>query len=401
MKKRTHPHPYEPNRRQALMALLGTALLPAFGGGTDIAGVSSGGTGSFTSGTITGLGSVIVNGIRYEDSAATVSVDGSASTAAALQLGMVVRIRGSAVTPASVAGGLATATASSIACGSEWKGLIDAVDATAGTFTLLGQTVRVLATTVIANGNIDRLLAGQYAEVYGFLNPADNSLQASRVEVDSAAPDRYRLSGVVSSLTATTFVLGTALIDHTTAEKPVNLSEGQLVRVELQTTPANGAWLATEVKVEDYRDDLDDDDEAEIEGAITTFTSNSRLFSVNGIPVDASRITLPDGLALGVRVEVKGSILNGTVIATEIEIETEDDIESQAFEFHGTVSGLDTEAKTFVIRGYTVRYIDGSALDATAFNLGAAAWADGLYVEVKAELDSNGDLLATQIEVDD
>lgn len=395
MKQHAGLAPHHPNRRQTLLALIGTALLPACGGGGDVAGLSSGGTGSFTSGAIVGLGSVIVNGIRYDDSAASVSFNGNASTPAALQLGMVVRIRGSAVTPATTAGGLATATATSIACGSEWKGLVGAVDINAGTFTLLGQTVHVLATTVFTNGGFDGSLAGQYAEVYGFLNPADGRLQASRVEVESSAPDRYRLSGVVANLNSTTFELGTALINHATASKPAGLQNGQLVRVELQTMQSGGAWVATEVKVEDYSDDLDDQDEAEIEGAITLFTSPA-AFSVNGIPVDASRLTPPSGLALGVRVEVHGRIEQGVVIASEIEVEDEDELESQEFEFHGEISALDTTARTFVIRGYTVRY-DAS----TRFELNGETWANGVYAEVKAVQDTGGQLLATQIEADD
>lgn len=391
---------FSPNRREALLALLGTALLPACGGGTDVAGVSSGGTGSFTSGVIVGLGSVIVNGIRYDDSTARVTMDGLSSSAAALQLGMVVRIQGSAVTAPTVPGGLATATATSVAYGSEWKGPADTVDVAAGTFTLLGQTVRVLGTTVFSEGKFDGTLEGRQVEVYGFVNASDGSLQASRIEVESDAPDRYRLSGIVSGLTATTFLLGSALINHATAtDKPINLANGQLVRVELQTAPQDGAWVATEIKADDASEGLEDDHEAEIEGAITSFAS-STSFSVNGIPVDASRITPPSGLALGVRVEVKGDISNGVVIATEIDVKTDEDVESQAFEFHGAVSALDTTAKTFVIRGYTVRYIDGSGANATVFDLGTAVWADGLYVEVKAELQSNGDLLATTVEVD-
>jgi hypothetical protein len=401
MPKHTHPDRAKPTRRQALLALLGTALLPACGGGIDVAGVSSGGTGSYTSGTITGLGSVIVNGIRYAyDDNVNVTFDGTPGNAAALQLGMVVRIQGSAITAPATAGALATATATSIACGSEWKGPVADVNVGSGTFTVLGQTVRVLGTTVFEDGSFDETLNGLFVEVYGYVNATDGSLQASRVEVESSAPNSYRLTGVVSGWTETTFLLGSALINHANASKPVGLQDGQLVRVALQTIPSGDAWLATEVKVEDYSNDLNDEDEAEIEGAITSFAS-STSFSVNGIPVDASRITPPAGLALGVRVEVKGSISGGAVIATEIEIETEDDIESQEFEFHGTVSSLNIVARTFVIRGYTVRYIDGSGANATEFDLGAAVWQDGLNVEVKAELDSNGDLLATKVEVDD
>lgn len=390
-----HHKTSHPNRRQTLLALVGTALLPACGGGTDVAGLSSGGTGSFTSGTITGLGSVIVNGIRYDDSAASVTMDGLTSSASALQLGMVVRIQGSAVTPPATAGALATATATSIAYGSEWKGPVADVNVGAGTFTLLGQTVQVLGSTVFSEGKFDGTLAGRYVEVYGFVNASNGSLQASRIEIESDTPDRYRLSGIVSGLTATTFLLGSALINHASASKPAALANGQLVRVELQTTQQSGAWVATEVKADAVSSELDDDDEAEIEGAITAFTS-SASFSVNGIPVDASRITPPTGLALGVRVEVKGAISGGAVIATEIEIKTDEDVESQGFEFYGTVSELDASAKTFVVRGYALRYDTQ-----TVFDIGSAAWADGLSVEVKAVLDNNGQLLATAIEADD
>lgn len=391
----------QPNRREALFALVGAALLPACGGGTDVASISSGGTGSFTTGVIVGLGSVIVNGIRYDDDAASVSFNGTSATAAALQLGMVVRIRGSAVTPAATAGALATATARSIACGSEWKGPVSDVGVSGNTFKLLGQTVHVLASTVFSGGAFNGdLKNGGYAEVYGFIDPTDGSLQASRVEIEDSAPDHYRLSGLVKNLNSDTFELGSALINHATADKPASLQNGQLVRVELDRSQLNGAWVATEVKVEDYSGELDDEDEAEIEGTVTAFTSPT-AFSVNGIAVDGSKTTTPTGLALGVRVEVKGSIRNGVVIASEIEIEDEDELDAQEFEFHGSVSELDTVAKTFVIRGYTVRYNDGAGTSATQFDLGGATWANGLFVEVKAVLDNSGQLLATRIEVDD
>lgn len=390
------------NRRQTLFALVGAALLPACGGGTDVAGISSGGTGSFTTGVIVGIGSVIVNGIRYDDDAASISFNGASATAAALQLGMVVRIRGSAVTPATTAGALATATASSIACGSEWKGPVTDVDVSGNTFKLLGQPVHVLASTVFSGGSFNGdLKNGSHAEVYGFIDPTDGSLQASRVEIEDSAPDRYQLSGLVKNLDTTTFQLGSALINHAKADKPASLQSGQLVRVELDPEQVDGAWVATEVKVEDYSDELEDDDEAEIEGTVTAFTSPT-AFSVNGIPVDASQTTTPTGLALGVRVEVKGSIRNGVVIASEIEIEDENELDAQEFEFHGAISELDTTTKTFVIRGYTVRYIDGFGPEATeGADLLTAVPNNPVLFEVKAVLDNSGQLLATRIEVDD
>jgi hypothetical protein len=72
-------------RREGLLALIGgVAALSGCGGGggdvgvgtgTGVASVGSGGTGSFSSGAITGFGSIIVNGVRFDDSQARVTDD--------------------------------------------------------------------------------------------------------------------------------------------------------------------------------------------------------------------------------------------------------------------------------------------------------------------------------------
>lgn len=407
----THHNTPTLNRRQTLLTLLGAALLPGCGGGdaTDIAGLSSGGTGSFTpggtgsftSGVVVGLGSVIVAGIRYDDSQASVTLDGVSSNPSVIQLGMVVRIQGSAVTPAAVAGDLATATATRIASAAEWKGQIADVDVATGRFTLLGQTVRVLSTTVFSGGPLDPGLQGQYAEVYGFVDPATGTLQASRVEVRTDRPGRYRLSGIVADLDTTHFRLGSATIRYAAPADPATLANGLLVQVELQTTPdGSGAWLAEGVQGNTLGSGLDDDDEAEIEGLVTAITSSTR-FSVNGIAVDASHASLPPGLAVGARVEVKGAISNGVVIATEIEVKDDAELEEREYEFHGAISALDTVARTFVVRGYTVGYTERPTPDPTEFELHGQTWANDLEVEVKVRLQASGQWLATQIEADD
>jgi len=390
-------------RRKAVLALLGSAVLPGCGGGTDVAGVSSGGTGSFTNGVIVGLGSIIVNGIRYDDSTASVRTESGLSSSAALKLGMVVSIKGSKVTPASAPGGLATATASSIAYDSEWKGAVDkgSPNGNGRGFTLLGQPVSVLNTTVFVDCSLDTLqqTPTKYVEVHGFLDAANGSLQATRVE-SITAPERYRLSGVVSELSATTFKLGTALIRYSgTSDKPASLKNGLLVRVALKTTRENGEWVATRiVDVNAVQTTWSDADKVELEGTVTAYTSNAS-FSVNGIPVDASRITVPSGLKLGARVEIKGLVVGGVVQATGIEIEDEQSLENQEYEFHGTISGLDSNA--FVIKGYTVRYVVGQ----TQFELKGKTLADvqagAVKVQVKARLNPSGQMVAIQIELGD
>ena len=61
---------------------------------------------------------------------------------------------------------------------------------------------------------------------------------------------------------------------------------------------------------------------AEVEGRITAFTSPMN-FALDGLPVNASGASVPAGLALGVQVEVKGSLRGGVLVASRVELEAE------------------------------------------------------------------------------
>jgi hypothetical protein len=127
-----------------LAAGLATTLVACGGGGGgSSAGLGTGGTGSFAVGTISGFGSIIVNGVRYDDSSASiVDDDDSSSSLSALSIGQVVEIRGSVNSDG------VTGTASSIAYYSALKGPVTAVNVGAGTVTVFGQVVNVTPTTL-------------------------------------------------------------------------------------------------------------------------------------------------------------------------------------------------------------------------------------------------------------
>jgi hypothetical protein len=95
----------------------------------------------------------------------------------------------------------------------------------------------------------------------------------------------------------------------------------------------------------------------ELEGSITAFTSKTS-FSVNGIPVDATNAVFGDGaLALGVKVEVKGSAVNGVVSRhPRLGRGRGRGITPKGFELHGAIASIDTVAKTFVLREVKVSY---------------------------------------------
>jgi Domain of unknown function (DUF5666) len=396
-------------RRQTLWALggLGLQITGCGGGDSNIAGISTGGTGSFTSGPILGLGSIIVNGIRYDDSDATVSrLDGD-DAVGAFKLGMLVNIAGSEVTGDATLG-TATATATRIAYDSEWKGPVGSVGATS--FTLLGQTVNVTSTTVWEGvAGLALLSTSHFVEVYGYLDATTASLEATRVEVSVSAPSAYKLSGVVAGRTSQQFSLGGLTIDLTNQTdysdglSASTLSDGMAVRVRLSTTLNAGRGVALRVKTPDnvassLLIEDDDDRQVELKGTVTAIIGNR--FAVNGVTVNADALGGVSGLGLTrwSVVEVKGSIAGGVVTATRVQQESEEDRESLEFELHGTINsftaGSSAQSGTFQVRGYEIDY--GNT---TNIQVEGAPWPSLLSIEVKAQYE-NGRWVARKIEAE-
>jgi Domain of unknown function (DUF5666) len=342
------------------------ALLAACGGG----GVGSGGTGGFASGPITGFGSVIVNEVRFDDSSAIVEdADGNRRSRDDLRLGMTVEVDSGAITTG--LGGQA-AIASRIRYDSELRGPVGLIDVAGSSFNVLGQRVVVDATTVFAEalGGLALLNTGTLVEVYAVYDPAANRYRAKRVDT-APANASLQLRGLVNQLDATAKTLRVGLItyDYATATNvPADLAVGQFVRLRVLATPSNGRF--TVLSFGTALRGLPDADGASLKGLITNFGS-ATSFSVNGRPVDATSASFPDGrtgLALGVRVEVKGNLRGGTLRATEVKIRTDEQEDESEFELRGPIESVNTAGQTFGLRGLTVstarsdlRYENGTA----------------------------------------
>jgi hypothetical protein len=233
---------------------LGLALILGGCGG----GVDSGGTGaqpqSFASGPITGFGSVIVNGVRFDDSKATVVDDeGTARSRDDLRLGMTTEIRGTGITLATDGSGTNVSAASNIVYASELLGPLQSVDVAGKRLVVLGQTVDIntsAGTTVFDEvsvpGGLAALAAGDLVEVYAQFDAASGHYLATRVERKGSVAT-YRLRGVVSILNATTktFNIGTQTISYAglATAPPTSLANGNFMRVRLQTAQVGGLWL--------------------------------------------------------------------------------------------------------------------------------------------------------------
>lgn len=388
------------SRRGAAATLLASLLLIAGcgGGGGDAALMTSADTtpSVYTLGTLTGFGSLIVNGVRFDDSQASITDDdGRQQALGALRLGMRVEVDSGRVDATT-----ASARALAVRFGGLVTGPVEAVDATAGTLTVLGQGIDVASTTVIDErlvGGLAAVQIGAVLHVHGLRDAASGRIAATRIEPQPGATV-YKLRGTVAALdtTAKTLRIGAAVINYAgLTPPPAGLADGVTLRLALAPAPVAGQWLAQMLGPKPPRPT--DMGVAHVRGAITTFSSTSS-FSVEGLAVDASAARFPDGradLALGVQVEVRGKLSNNLLVASEVSVEGkhrgEDD---RRFELHGAISAVDTAARTFVLRGVTVNYGVGVVYAGGS----EAGLVVGAKVEVKGGLGSSRTLVqATKI----
>jgi Domain of unknown function (DUF5666) len=383
------------SRRSAftnVILLVGAILSAASCGG----GVGTGGTGSFgdaggyAAGPITGFGSVIVNGVRFDDATAAVQDgDGTARVKDDLRLGMTVEIESSAVT---VGATTSTATAKSIRVDSELLGTVATVNVAVNTFTVLGQTVVTDAATVfdVAVGSLTALKAGAMVEVFAVFDPASLRYRATRVGLpgNGVLPHLRGQVAQVDSAVQTLKIANTIYSYAGAAGIPTDLTAGQFVRLRIAAgVPASGRY--TVLGFGTALRPLSDSNDASVEGRISAFTSVSN-FSVSGRSVDASAASFPNGsagLKVGARVNVQGSTRSGVLVAKKVSFEDDAQGGNQTYELHGPITAVDTVAKTISVRGLTI----STARPDLKFDNGTAAnLVIGRSVEVKGKLSTDG-----------
>ena len=370
--------PGGPRLGQELRALLAlAAMLAVMHGCGGSGGVDSGGTGvaapTLAVGPISGFGSIVVNGVHYDETTANI-VDGDDQvlSAAALTLGSMTRIDASTV---ATLGTRQEARAITIRVAEVLLGPVESVDPVALTVRVLGQTVAVTPGTVFEatlGAGLAALRVGSVVAVHGQIDTAAARVVATRIEPRSNV-SRYIVRGPVSSFdrTALRLTIGTLVVSLAEAGTlPATLPSGTLVRVKLRTSAQAGVWSATELRLD--AQPLPDRENVEIEGRVTDFTSAQR-FSVDGSVVDASAATVSGGtVALGARVEVEGRSSNGMILARRVLVDAQEGGGKEAIEIEGRITALDTTARTFVVQGITVGYANatfvGGSVDDLALN---------------------------------
>ena len=132
------------NGAAAAAVALSALVLAACGGGGSASSTTSAAPSTFALGRISGFGSIVVNGVHYDESNAIVKdEDGATHNQNELKLGMVVEVQAGEIGESN---NRQSATAQDITFSSLIRGPIDSVGA--DSIVVLGQTVKVGATTV-------------------------------------------------------------------------------------------------------------------------------------------------------------------------------------------------------------------------------------------------------------
>lgn len=378
------------------------AAIVSCGGGV----VGSGGTGrspGVVSGTVNGFGSVIVDGVSYDDRDAprvSETVPGQDSPVD-VKLGQRVSVDYESAGVAALVHVEPT--------------LVGVVSGpAAGAFTVYGQQVSI--NTSGASGPVTQLgggytqaadvTAGDAVEVHGVLvkQAGVYVVQATRVDKLAALPAYVRVTGVVTALNGASIALGTLGIDTAgAAVLPADrtLAVGRTVSVWAQaasvTMPTGTSWQmhAAQIRIRELasRDsELDD----YLSGAISNLDTQAKTFTLGSQPVAYGSATIAAGVVLtdGQYVRVRGMVdAGGTLVANSVELR--DAAAGNESELRGNISGFDALALRFTVRDVLV-----DASGATVEGCPASGLADGLYVEVEGRLSSNG-VVANSVHCED
>jgi len=314
-----------------------TLALAGCGGGGDAAmDGGTGGTGIVSTGVMV-KGSVVVNGVRFEDNAANIVVDDTPKTPAALRDGMVVRVNGR-VNDDGING-----TAERVETQIEVRGFVTSVDAPANpqSLVVLGQTVLVDDRTVYSGvADFSGISVSDLIEVHG-LRYKDGRVRATRVETNQAQMSdntvdeiRGEVSGGGVGTNPMTFSLGTQQISVTggamITPSGAVYQDGSVVEVHCNVRPCVdglGVFHASRIEVEDAEDDAfqpGNGQRFQAEGLVSDFTTHPGSFFVAGTPVTTSGATRFEGgiagdLANDVDVEAEGTWNGSALAATKIE----------------------------------------------------------------------------------
>lgn len=384
-------------RWMALAAvLLASGLFAACGGG----GGGGGGGGNTTSGISVGqmaTGSIIVNGIEFDDSGASIEIENdSTPSRGELRDGMIVEVEGTFNDDGT------TGTATRVRFADNLEGPVSGMTpSTVGaiqvkTFTVLGQQVRAEQGVTLFDNNpgavtFASLDNGQVLEISG-LPDATGVIQATFIQ-SKPAGGVLEIKGTVGAIISpTSFTINGLTVTHSGVTIAGTLAANVLVEVKgTQFDPATTTLVATSVEVNP--DDLPDAAKVEVEGFISALSAGARTFLVNGQLVNYGNAQFLGGIEAdldnGLKVEAEGPIVGGTLNAVKIKFK-------ESLRFEANVASVNATVGTLVLQGFPGLVVQTDAM--LTPNLALGSFVPGNEVKLRGRLSGNS-VLVTRLEL--
>ncbi|MEA3411618.1 MAG: DUF5666 domain-containing protein, partial [Pseudomonadota bacterium] len=378
------------NQQNFLLTALVSIALTACSGGDDNSvtsaiPASTLATTGVSTGTITGFGSVFVNGTRFDtDRAEIFHGDDQLNDVRELRKGMLVRVEGD----------IEHAVASRVHYEEDVKGPIDEDLADLSRpFSALGQRVVADSATVVDDNVVFPVAAGTILGISGH-RQADGSLLALYIEQkDPADVEQYKVIGRVTNVdtTAMTFRIDQLLVNYGSAatdDLPGGVpAEGRLVEVEdanLAYAPASGLLNATEVEpagkveAEQARGR-----EVELESVVTAIDKPGARFRISRFAVNLNASTqfrFGDAQDIGV----------GTLLQVQGRVNDADEIDASRVTFKRSgvriaahaESDADLDKAELNLLGVIVRVTDATEMRDGQSGFGLGDIRPGDYLEV-------------------
>ncbi|WP_404401698.1 DUF5666 domain-containing protein [Idiomarina seosinensis] len=374
---------------------------PATGGGDPTGSETT----VYTEGTISGFGSVYVNGQRYRSENANIAIGNNpAAEESGLQVGMVVSLA------ASSSDNGEDPEATEIRYEEHLQGPVSFIDLEAGVIEILGQQVVFNDLTEFDETDSSTLSINDIVEVSGYLNE-DGDFYATRIELE-ADEDEFSIKGTISALdtSAQTFQLNDLVVDYSSATfddmATEDLADGLFVKVEGEREAYDAetsTLVATEIEnKDDALAELGEADEVKIAGLVSEYNETDGTFKVNRYTFTVTDDTeFDDGpasrLANGVRVKVEAQAEGDQLNAEEIEFIAKNARQKS----EGQVEAIDADNQSFTLNGVTfvvddnTSYLDTSGQGARQFNYADIAVND--WLKVLSVVNDNGDNLAVKV----
>jgi cytoskeletal protein CcmA (bactofilin family) len=384
------------------------------GGGSPSASASGSGSGSASaSGTVTGFGSLYVNGKKFETNDVEVRHDGqsercsiSPSNTCGLKKGMTITVKGSFSN--------SQHTATSIRQEDAVEGLVQSVAPDKSSLVVMGQSVLVDNTTIIddniTNHDLATLQAGiDHVEVNGHVL-LNGVIQATFIEkkLANVTPEvRGYVSNHVSG--GFTFQIGNLIVNYGSADianMPVpngNNWDTLFVEVKGATAAAfNPATVTlTASKVEPENQGIGNNvDEFEVEGFVTNVVSvdiNTRVarFFIGTTEVQTTSNTefregMVDEIVLGAKMSAEGRLENGILIAEEVKFK-------ESARLEGDIDSVTGSAPSFTI---TIKGLSNVTIKTDSLTRFDGTPTQNTHVRVRGRLNGSSTVVASRIKVE-